>query len=56
MNALPSFQYTGMSLGVEPNGQDRLSRRSALFAVTALSLLSWAVVLIPLWAVIHSLS
>jgi len=54
--ALRSIRYAGIRFGQEPDAQTRLSSRSALLAVAALSLLSWAVILLPLWAVLRSIA
>jgi hypothetical protein len=52
MVSLNSFHRSGTPLEAVLPAPPRLSRRSAGLSIIGLSLLSWAVVLVPLWAVI----
>jgi hypothetical protein len=52
MLAVHGTQQTAAAFGAERSGQTPLSARSALLCILGLSAIGWAVVLLPLWAVI----
>jgi len=46
-------RYADTALEAEPSPQPHLSPRSAMMCILSLSALGWAVVLLPLWTVLH---
>jgi len=50
--ALPSFRHSATPLEAETNAQNPLSVRAAMMCIFTLSVLGWAAILLPLWAII----
>jgi hypothetical protein len=51
-NSKTSYQHYAIG-GEQRDGDDRLPLGTAMLAVAALSLLAWAVVLLPVIAILH---
>jgi hypothetical protein len=49
--AFPGTRHTGAPLEAELGEQAPLSARAATMCILTLSVLSWAAILLPLWAV-----
>ena len=50
MLAFESVRHVGVPLEAQISAEPRLSQRSAMVCLVGLSLLAWAAVLLPLWA------
>jgi hypothetical protein len=53
MFAVNGFRNADAPLAAALNNGTQLSRRSAALCIFAMSLLSWAIVALPLWAIIR---
>jgi hypothetical protein len=49
--AFPGIRHTGATLEAKLGGQPPLSVRAAMICILSLSVVGWAAILLPLWAV-----
>jgi hypothetical protein len=49
--AFHSLRHSVASLGAASTSQRPLSARTAMMSITTLSVLGWAVILLPLWVI-----